>query len=248
VEGLIKGIQAPVLANQVLASCSAIFTWALRKQVGGVVTHPCKGIDRNEVRSRARVLSDSEIALLWPAFGAAGMAGTALKLILLCGQRPGEIIRIRSENLKDGWWEMPGAPVLEIGWPGTKNGESHRIWLSKPVQALLPMREGFVLSGRKPLSVNSLSNFMRKTCNDLKIAERVTPHDLRRSFGTRVTSLGFGRDAMDRVLNHKQSGVGAVYDRYSYQRETQAIMEAVAEHVLALAENRSTDNVIALRG
>ena len=77
---------------------------------------------------------------------------------------------------------------------GDENAESHRIWLSKPVQALLKDRQrGFVLSGRKPLSVNSLSNFMRKTCNDLKIADRVTPHDLRRTFGTRVTALGLGR-------------------------------------------------------
>ena len=58
---------------------------------------------------------------------------------------------------------MPGAPMLEVGWPGTKNAESHRIWLSKPVQALLKDRQrGFVLSGRKPLNVNSLSNFMRE--------------------------------------------------------------------------------------
>jgi integrase len=253
VEGLIKGIQAPILANQVLASASAIFTWALRKQLGGVNLHPCKGIDRNEVSSRARVLSDGEIVLLWGAFQQAGIAGTALKLILLTGQRPGEVCHMRSEHIKDGWWEMPGAAVPALGWPGTKNGESHRIWLSKPVLSVLSSVNsnqhlpGFVLSGRKPINVNALSNLMRKLCQDLNITDRVTPHDLRRTFGTRVTSLGFGRDAMDRVLNHKQSGVAAVYDRYGYAKEDQAIMETVAEHVLALAENRSTDNVIAIR-
>ena len=34
---------------------------------------------------------------------------TALKAILLLGQRPGEVTHMRREHLVDGWWEMPGA-------------------------------------------------------------------------------------------------------------------------------------------
>ena len=32
---------------------------------------------------------------------------------------------------------MPGKPVPEVGWPGTKNGESHRVWLPQAAVDLL---------------------------------------------------------------------------------------------------------------
>src|SRR5262245_13116403 len=126
-------IAAPVLANQVLAAASAIFSWAVKQEV--IAVNPCHGIDRNATASRERVLSDSELPRFWAAFDNAGSAGTALKLILLTGQRPGEVGHMRAEHIVDGWWEMPGKPTA--GWPGTKNGQSHRVWLPQSAQALL---------------------------------------------------------------------------------------------------------------
>ena len=107
VKALIRRIAAPVLANQVLASVSAIFTWA-------VPSNPCKLVARNPVKSRERVLSESEIPKFWLAFGEAGLPGAALKALLLLGQRPGEIAHMRREHIKDGWWEMPGDPVPSL--------------------------------------------------------------------------------------------------------------------------------------
>jgi integrase len=51
----------PSVANQVLASASPIFTWAIRKSIGGVKENPCRLVDRNPTHSRERVLSDCEI-------------------------------------------------------------------------------------------------------------------------------------------------------------------------------------------
>src|SRR5262249_47312819 len=51
-------IAAPVLANQVLAAASAIFSWAVKQEV--IAVNPCHGIDRNATTSRERVLADSE--------------------------------------------------------------------------------------------------------------------------------------------------------------------------------------------
>jgi hypothetical protein len=72
--------------------------------------------------------------------------------------------------------------------------------------------------------------------------ERVTPHDLRRTFLTWITRLGFGRDAMDRLANHRTSTVTDVYDRHGYQEEDRRIMAAVARHVLSLVEGTRTSN------
>jgi hypothetical protein len=57
-----------------------------------------------------------------------------------------------------------------------------------------------------------------------------------------VTALGFGRDAMNRVQNHKEGGITDVYDRHKYEVENKTVMEAaVATHIVGLAEGRSDD-------
>ena len=115
---------------------SAIFTWAVKEEI--LAANPCKLVDRNATRSRERVLADCEVPKFWTAFDDAGLvASSALKTILLSGQRPGECAHMRHEHIVDGWWQMPGDPVPALGWPGTKNGESHRVWLPKPVQDII---------------------------------------------------------------------------------------------------------------
>jgi len=228
-------IAAPVLANQVLAAASAIFSFAVKREV--IAVNPCHGIDRNATTSRERVLSDSELPRFWEAFDRAGRAGTALKLILLTGQRPGEVGHMRSEHIVDGWWEMPGKPTA--GWPGTKNGQNHRVWLPQPAQALLSVQQ--------TMTASKLSPVMRAICSELGITEKVTPHDLRRTHGTKITALGFGRDAMNRIQNHREGGIASVYDRHEYGEENKRVMEAVAAEIIRLAEGRARDNVVALR-
>ena len=128
VRAMMARIEAPITANQTLAAASAIFSWAIRQEI--LSANPCQLVERNQTKSRERVLSDGELPQFWAAFDAAGLVkSAALRMILLTGQRPGEVACMRREHLKDGWWEMPGDQVPELGWPGTKNAMSHRVWL-----------------------------------------------------------------------------------------------------------------------
>ena len=130
VKSAIAAITGPVLANQVLAAASAIFSWAVRQEI--IIANPCSGVEKNDTTSRERVLSDAEIAAFWPHLSA------PLKMILLTGQRPGEIAHLHLRHVVDGkWWDMPGAPEPRTSWPGTKNAQSHRVWLAEPVHELL---------------------------------------------------------------------------------------------------------------
>jgi integrase len=250
VRAMMARIEAPVLANQVLAAASAIFSWAINQEV--LVANPCRGVERNETRRRERVLADSEVPKFWKAFDDAGLvASSALKMILLTGQRPGEVAHMRREHVVDGWWQMPGAPDAKLGWPGTKNAESHRVWLSAPAQALLAELDdvastGFVFSGARSRPVRDLDAVMRTICAELGV-ERATPHDLRRTFSTKVTALGFGRDAMNRVTNHKEGGIGDVYDVHDYAAENKRVMEVVAKRIMALAAGRVASNVLEMK-
>jgi hypothetical protein len=109
VRAMLGKINGPVLANQILASASAVFSWAVRQEI--LALNPCKGVGRHQTASRERVLSDTEVPLFWQAFGEAGLAGLALQTLLLCGQRPGEVAHMRWEHIADGWWTMPGLPA-----------------------------------------------------------------------------------------------------------------------------------------
>jgi integrase len=223
----------PILANQVLAAASAIFSWAVKEEL--LTTNPCRSIERNETKSRERVLTDTEVPQFWALFDKAGVAGRALKVILLSGQRPGEVASMRREHIADGWWTMPGAPVPALDWPGTKNGQGHRVWLPATVQELIGNGD----SGPVFPSVGQLDRQLRAVIGDLPHA---TPHDLRRTWGTNCTGLGFGRENMDRIMNHKEGVIGDVYDRADYSAEIKRVMEAVAGHIVALATNQPADS------
>jgi integrase len=75
-------------------------------------------------------------------------------------------------------------------------------------------------------------------------ADRATPHDLRRTHGTMITGLGFGRDAMNRIQNHKEGGIASVYDRHQYSDENKRVMEAVASRIVSLVNGDDEGNVI----
>jgi integrase len=243
VRAMMGKIDAPVLANQVLVSASAIFTWAVKQEL--LASNPCRGVEQNAMSARERVLADTEVPLFWQEFGKAGVAGAALQVLLLTGQRPGEVTHMRYDQIADGWWTLPGAPDAATGWPGTKNAQTHRVWLPATVQEIiagLNIGDDFVFG--RSLDVRRT---MRSICSELK-APRATPHDLRRTHGSTVTRLGFGRDAMNRIQNHKEGGIADVYDRHEYADENKRVMEAVASRLFALARGETaTSNVIAAK-
>ena len=201
-------------------------------------------MERNATVSRERVLSDAEVPLFWQAFSEAGVPGMALQVLLLTGQRPGEVTHMRHDQIIDGSWEMPGKPDPKTGWPGTKNGATHRVWLPQPVRDIIAEANygddsGFVFG--QPLA---LSATMQNICKRLA-APRATPHDLRRTHGSTITKLGFGREAMNRIQNHKEGGIASVYDRFEYSEENKRVMESVAAHLLMLARgDDATSNLI----
>ncbi len=247
VEGMMARL-APVLANQALAAVGAVFSWGIKKDV--LAINPCGKVDRNPTRARERVLFDSELPVFWRALDdIKPVPAAVLRMILLTGQRPGEVAHMRREHIVDGWWELPGEPVPGLQWPGTKNGASHRVWLPTPAQAIIAemldgRTSGFVFAGARGQPVQTATAIAMRAVSDKLGGEPVRPHDLRRTHGTTITGLKFGRDAMNRIQNHRDGGIASVYDRHQYAEENKRIMESVAAHILALAEGRAGGNVI----
>ena len=245
VREMLGAISSPSVAAAVHVNLGACFRWAVEQEICEI--NPARGIRRPRGPSRERILDDAELPAFWNAFERRGLG--VFKVLLLTGQRPGECANMRHEQIQGVWWNMPGLPIAELGWPGVKNSKSHRVYLVPEVLALIgPFdqrsgdKSGFVFKRR-----SGLDALMREICTELG-AERLTPHDLRRTFASTVTRLGFSRDAMDRVLNHRKGSVSATYDRYRYEKEDRQIMEAVAREILRLVRGEAApDNVVAFR-
>jgi integrase len=76
-----------------------------------------------------------------------------------------------------------------------------------------------------------------------------TLHDLRRTFASGAARLGIAIHVVEAVLNHKSGtirGVAAVYNRYSYETEKRACLDAWSRYVEALVSGETGRNIIEL--
>ncbi|WP_419729218.1 tyrosine-type recombinase/integrase [Lichenicola sp.] len=126
----------PVAANRLRATLRAMWSWGLRSQR---LTTPSPVTDTfkpaREV-SRARVLTEKELQLVYGQAGG-GAYGLIVRLLLLTGQRREEVAGMR-------WSELTPAPDGSALWvlpaSRTKNGLEHEVPLVPAAVALLPVR------------------------------------------------------------------------------------------------------------
>ncbi len=250
---------SPVMANRTLNWTRRMFNFAASRDV--VERNPCVGVEApgREIE-RERVLSDAEIVGLWKGLSKASVTDSvrlAAKLVLVTGQRPGEVAEAAKSE-----FDLDDQRIWTIPAERTKNGRGHVVPLAPFAVELI--RNAFeanpnskwLCPGRvedQPLTSRALGKAFLRNPAELGIPaphspakapspgspeaialrrerRRVafTPHDLRRTAATRMTELGFTRFIIDRILNHTEPGVGRVYDRYQYLREKRAALEAWA--------------------
>ena len=228
VREMLDAVESKSTQNQILASLSAIYAWAVEKEI--LDHNPCAGIRRNEMKSRERTASDDELRLLWPVMS------DALKVILLSVQRPGEVHHMRYEHVDaDGWWRMLGLPQAETGWPGVKSGKDHAVPLSQMAREIIGEGKGGFVFPRRP----EPDAEMRGLCARFDIKPKLTPHDLRRTARSWIAEAGFQDRVGEVLLNHAdENKVRGTYNRHKYQVEMIQAVEAVAARVRAVAEGR----------
>ena len=76
-------------------------------------------------------------------------------------------------------------------------------------------------------------------------ADPPTPHDLRRTFATRLSALSVTREDRLACLNHKDAGVHAKhYDKYERAKEKRAAMNIWANTLGAILDGDKGTNVV----
>ena len=244
-------------ANVIVAQLGGLFKYAIQREKV-IDTNPAHGLELHKLEDRDRILEEWEALSFWQFVSQPQstrnqyVQAVAAKFMLLCGQRGKEVRHLRWQDLKqesDGlWWHMQGK--RDGQWPGTKNSRPHKVYISAPARELLEQVRGlsdtWVFPNSKGGPTNELSIGMRRwqKWHGFAKGNEVIAHDLRRTHGTCVTRLGFGRDAMNRCQNHLEGGIGSVYDRFEYREESKRVQEAVAQEILRQAGELQDDKVV----
>jgi integrase len=215
------------------------FKWLLSE--GYIHANPIATIPAPRVLdSRERVLSDSEIKAIWLATGKLGYPWAPFyKLLLLTGQRREEVSSVewKEIDLDHGLWVIPGRKA--------KNGKEHIVHLSP--QALEIVQELQRTKGNyrwvfTTTSKTHVSGYGRAKERIDKLLPDDMPewriHDLRRTVRTGLSKLGVLPDISERVLNHTQKGLDAVYNRYQYLPERKAALEKWGKYISELLSER----------
>lgn len=219
--------KAPIGANRALAAIRRMFNFSVERDI--LPHSPCISIKAlSRENKRERFLSENEIKLFWHSLKASTLVKLALKMQLITAQRKAEILTMEWTDIdfETGWWNLPGAK--------TKNGRSHRAPLSSlAIEILeevkkLPRESKYVFSQHeKPLEGASLSRVIRRSqaLEPLSTIPPFTPHDLRRTAATHMSSFGVDRLIISKILNHVESSVTAIYDRHTYDNEKKKALD-----------------------
>jgi integrase len=252
----------------------AAYAWAVKR--GAVSVNPFAALPIGKsIAKRERVLSDRELAEIWQAAGeAAAPYGSIIRLLILTGQRRGEVAGMSWNEIADDLttWTMPGQR--------TKNGAAHAVPLSTSASAIikatlpadakeakraaadLRSAGALILPGEKGAYAgwSKAKGALDKAIGDARAkagksgkAAPIEPwsiHDLRRTVATGLQRLGVRLEVTEAVLNHisgSRGGIAGVYQRHDWAAEKRAALDGWAAYIASIVEGRTTTgNVVTL--
>jgi integrase len=222
--------------NRVRSSLSSFFSWCIKE--GLIETNPASFTDRRIEVSRARVLSDHELAVIWRALGD-NAYGAIVRLLLVTGARREEIGALR-------WSEVDLVQALIVLPPArTKAKRVHEICLSDAALAILRNRPRLALPdgslcdhvfGRGVRGFNdwqgSKADLDKRIGNEIKAPWVL--HDFRRALSTTMHErLRIAPHIVEAIIGHvgHQRGTPGVYNRAAYREEKRSALQAWAAHL-----------------
>lgn len=184
------------------------------------------------------------------SFELTGQYGPAFRLMILTGQRRGEVTGLDWSELRreGGRWDLPAER--------SKNGRPHLIPLSKQAIAQLDAvaggkdwpSHGLVFQSSSGTRLSAFSKAKEKwdamIVRKMRLAGEegavLAPwrlHDIRRTVATGMQALQIRTEIIESVLNHlsgTKSGIVDVYQCYPYQEEKRQAMKRWGRHIKKL--------------
>lgn len=223
-------------ARNIVKTCRPMFGYALARSMvinnpfilSGIKSFLSKPVQGKLAPSiKNRTLSAEEIRHLWKAIESAKgstESKNALRIILLTGQRPSEVLGLNSREIKGNWWTLPKERTKARH---DKNRKDHAVYLVPEALRIIGTKTGYCFSiavkkdptkKREPIAINALGHMLR--ANNYFGLSPWGAHDLRRTCRTFMSDIeGVTANAAEAVLNHARVGVTANYDHHNYQRQ-----------------------------
>jgi integrase len=247
--------KSPSAARQAWIYTKRLFGWALNRGTYGLTASPCDRINITDLvgspKARERILADEELRTIWRVTESGQFPfDPFVRLLIVLGCRRGELAGIRRDelDLPTGVWHLPG--------DRTKNEQPRTLPLPRAALDILSALPTFAgpfafttTSGQRPIS-----GFAKlKERLDRRLATEAPPgllewtlHDLRRTMRTHLSALPISGTVAELMIGHKQRGIRAVYDRWSYFEEQRAGFELWAARLRDIVEP-APENVTPMR-
>ena len=218
--------------NRTLATIRPFLAWAMER--GLVEINAAVGIKppAREV-ARDRILADDELAAVWRACGSMGFPfGAIVRLMIATAQREGEVAGLRwvDVDLEHQLWALPRE--------ATKADRAHDVPLSdaaiQVLTALPRLHDGELAFSTNGLTPPSGWSRAKARLDKLSGVTGWRFHDLRRTAASTMARLSHPPHVVAAVLNHAPSctqGITAVYNRFKYEDEKRAALDAWARHI-----------------
>jgi integrase len=223
----------PSIAHHAFAAIRMFFRWAESRRY--VLHSPVAGLRAPRLGApRERVLARHELkAILKAAYASDSTFNRIVRLLVLTGQRRGEIAALERE-----WVDFESGTVT---FPSqvTKNKRQHTLPLGAlALAALLTGKEqGVLFPGRAVSTPFDGWSKCKPKFDQVCPLPHWTLHDLRRTFATNLAALGVPVHVTEKLLNHVSGttgGIVAVYQRHTYEAEMRSAMECWERYVGAL--------------
>jgi integrase len=235
VTGCVEDIPAGE-ANHALAVAHIFLRWCVRPPRRYIPHNPLEGIQIQPPKKRKRVLPDGELNKVWKAAEKQGYPhGTVVQLLILTGQRRGEIA-----NLRRPWINEKERTITLPEWV-TKNSKEHCFPYGDKVAEVLagvprlnstdllfPSR----VSDERPFS--GWGKYKEELDGLSEGVDHYTLHDLRRTYRTIHGQIGTSAHIGERLINHVAAvttEVERIYDRHKYIAEMRAAVANYEAHL-----------------
>jgi integrase len=240
-------------ARSIHATLNTVFNWAVENEY--IAVSPMASLSKSrhgKTQARNRHLSVAEIKALWSALDQIGWPfGPIGQLLLLTGQRAGEVCGMRFSELEEqGRWSLPSSR--------TKNGLPHVVFLSpqaqKIIDALPRVDDTFVFTntGKGPVTGFSIAKAKVDAIMAAALDRPIAPwvwHDLRRTAVTGMSENGTPPHIVEACVNHvsgARGGIAGVYNHASYTGERQEALESWGRYIDDVIGRSGDDNVVPL--
>lgn len=241
-----------VCSNRTLALVRAVFQYAVDREE--LDANPALRIPRRYLyaeQPRERVLTRDELRAVLAVVDELGaVGGRAFRMILATAQRPGEVLRMRWDEIGHD----AGGPYWQLADDVAKTGRGHRVPLSRSALAVLdalrPLTSPtpWVFASPSPRSDGPM-RWLWHPAERLRRTSGVpdfTPHDLRRTAATLMGERGVRPDVIERVLNHTPAKIARTYNRAAYDAEKRQALTILGDLIASIAASEPRSNVVRL--